>query len=233
MRLTQISGLRKKLLLQAIIFLSLLFSIAFYFIYRPASWPHGSEPASCLLSIVSLIILLVFLNNRKEQDIDNIRDRNILTGLCIGLLWTIEISINNFIRPGLPLRDIIDNSFWALIAILILIKAFQDSSDTGRIYDGIKSGFWTGLSSGAVACLSALLLVVFGMKLILLDPLNVKEWVDTKGSVESHGMKIYFAYQTFAGAIMHLYILGIIMGLLLGTIGGLTGKFFKWACQSF
>ena len=38
------------------------------------------------------------------------------------------------------------------------------------------------------------------------------------------GMNVYFAYQTFAGGIMHLVILGAIMGLLLGIIGGFTGR---------
>ena len=45
-----------------------------------------------------------------------------------------------------------------------------------------------------------------------------------KGKTKYPDMASYFAYQTFAGAIMHLIILGIIMGLLLGILGGLTGK---------
>jgi hypothetical protein len=221
------SGLRNKLFLTVIIFLSLFLSVSIYFLYRPSSWPLGTEPVSCLLSVFSFIILLAFLNIRKEKDVDTKQDKNIETGLYIGLLWTIEISINNFIRQGLPQRDIIDDYFWALIALLILIAAFRESIKSGKFTDGIKSGFWTGMSSGAVACLSALILIVFGMKLILLDPLNIKEWTDTKGSLSAPGMDIYFAYQSFAGAVMHLYVLGIIMGLLLGSIGGVTGKIFK------
>jgi hypothetical protein len=221
------TGLRNNLLLAVILILSLVLSVAIYFLYRPATWPFGSEPISCLLSVISFLILLVFLNGRKENGNNNIQDDNMRFGLFIGLLWTIEISFNNFIRPGLPLRDIVDNSFWALIALLILIRSFQESFKTGRIYDGIKSGFWTGMSSGAVACLSALMLIVFGMKFLLLDPLNIKEWVDTKGPIDTQEMKIYFAYQAFAGAIMHLYVLGIIMGLLLGSFGGISGKIFK------
>lgn len=37
-------------------------------------------------------------------------------------------------------------------------------------------------------------------------------------------MDVYFAYQTFAGGIMHLFILGAVMGLLLGFIGGFAGR---------
>jgi len=62
------------------------------------------------------------------------------------------------------------------------------------------------------------------MKYLLIDPLNIKEWTDIKAAENSPGMDVYFAYQTFAGGIMHLIILGAIMGLLLGTVGGFLGK---------
>jgi hypothetical protein len=53
---------------------------------------------------------------------------------------------------------------------------------------------------------------------------NQKEWSNLKASPNSPGIDVYFAYQTFAGAIMHLVILGAIMGLFLGSIGGATDK---------
>jgi hypothetical protein len=37
-------------------------------------------------------------------------------------------------------------------------------------------------------------------------------------------MVVYFAYQTLAGAVLHLVVLGIIMGLLLGGVGGVLGR---------
>ena len=89
---------------------------------------------------------------------------------------------------------------------------------------GIKSGFWSGVASGSIACFTALIFVVFGMKYLLMDPVNIKEWNDIKATENSPGMDVYFAYQTFAGAIMHLTILGAIMGLLLGIVGGFLGK---------
>ncbi len=88
----------------------------------------------------------------------------------------------------------------------------------------LVSGFWSGIASGAVACLTALIFVVFGMKYLLMDPVNIKEWTDIRATENSPGMEVYFAYQTFAGAIMHLFVLGAIMGLLLGAIGGFIGK---------
>jgi hypothetical protein len=204
--------------------LSISLVITIFFKYRPSSWPLGKEAEACLLSLILLTATTLLLWILKDKISNDDQKRNVALGLCYGLLWTFEIGINNLVRPGLPLRDIIDNIFWAIIALLILITAFGDSYRKNDILSGIKSGFWTGLSSGAVACFSALFLIVFGMKFILLDPLNIREWNDLKAIENSQGMDVYFAYQSFAGALMHLIILGAIMGLFLGFAGGISGK---------
>jgi hypothetical protein len=204
--------------------LSIALVILIYFIYRPILWPFGTEAAGCLISVLMLTATLVLLWKFKERFITSLQKRNVAIGLCVGLLWTIEISINNFIRPDVPLRDNIDNIFWTVIAILIYVNAVREAFHTNSFSDGLKSGFWSGISSGAVACLTALALIVFGMKYILLDPLNLREWADVKDTATSKEMSVYFAYQSFTGAIMHLFILGAFMGLILGTIAGLSGK---------
>jgi hypothetical protein len=136
--------------------------------------------------------------------------------------------MNNVIQPRLPLRDYLDNIFWAIIALLILYVSFKDAFNERKIFAGIKAGFFSGFASGIVACITALALICFGMKLLLLkDPVNIAEWADMKNKTAYPTMASYFAYQTFAGAIMHLVFLGIVMGLLLGIIGGLLGKLFS------
>ena len=146
----------------------------------------------------------------------------------IGLLWTIEIGINNFVQPGLPLRDIVDNIFWAIIALLILIFASVEAFQKRKVSAGISAGFWMGIASGTVACLTALALIVFGMEFITSDPLNIREWSDISKNTHYPSMKVYFAYETMAGALMHLTILGIVMGLLLGVLGGIMGKSIRY-----
>jgi hypothetical protein len=216
--------MRSNKIFSILILLSIILVIVTYFLYRQISWPIGSEALGCLLSVMSLSSTLLIIWILRDKLINDLQKRNVTLGLWFGLLWTIEISINNLVRPGLPLRDNIDNTFWAIIALLILIAAIRDAYRTNLFLNGVISGFWSGLASGAVACLTALIFVVFGMKFILLDPLNIKEWTDIKATNNSPGMDVYFAYQTFAGAIMHLFILGAIMGLLLGIIGGTIGK---------
>lgn len=213
------------LVLRCSIIVSSLLVICIYFFYRSFSWPAGLESAECVIALVILISSFSFLWFFKAKPIvaNHINDANL--GLLIGLLWTVEIGINNLFHPLLPYRDIIDDTFWIVIAIIILVVAVLHAYKHKSIIAGIISGFWTGSSSGAIACLTALLLIVFGMQLILTDPLNMKEWTDVKTFVHSPGMDVYFAYQTLAGAIMHLVILGTIMGLILGLLGGVLGKF--------
>jgi hypothetical protein len=145
-------------------------------------------------------------------------------GLAIGVLWVIEIGINNFIAPPLPVREVIDNFFWAAVAVLILIWAARFAYGAGRMWVGVLSGAWSGFASGAVACCMALLVVVFAMGFIERDPLNVAEWAMRGSASGAPAITAYFAYETFLGAFMHLSILGVVMGALLGLIGGLIGR---------
>jgi hypothetical protein len=214
-------------ILRFTISLSIILVIIVYFHYRYNSWPVGTEAIGCLASLVLLVTTVLLLWKMRYNINTGLQQRNVTLGLYFGLLWTIEISINNLIQPGLPFRDLLDDIIWAIIALLILTTATRFAFRTKSILEGVRSGFWSGLSSGAIACLTGLLYIVFGMKYILLDPLNIKEWNDFKATSNSPGMDVYFAYQTFTGAIAHLFVLGIIMGLFLGSLGGLIGKILR------
>jgi hypothetical protein len=219
--MTSISILRISLIFSAVLVVTL------YFFYPALSFPFGLEALECLLALLILVTTTFFIVKFRNKLSNNFSINNISFGLLIGLLWTIEIWVNNFIHPGLPYRDIFDDIIWGVIACLILCVAIGYSTKSKRIFDGVKSGLLTGLSSGAVACLAALMLVNFSMQLILEDPLNIQEWNVMKSKTHYPGMTVYFAYQTLAGAIMHLVVLGVIMGVLLGIIGGILGKFIS------
>jgi hypothetical protein len=207
---------------------SIILIISIYFLYRTYSWPTGLEAAGCLISVILIAAGLLIFWLLRDKFINDLQKRNVLLGLGVGLLWTLEIIVNNIIQPDVPLRDNIDNIFWAAIALLILSISIRDAYQTKKMLKGIMSGFWTGISSGAVACLTALIFIVFGMKYLLLDPVNFREWTDIKASENTSGMDVYFAYQTLAGAVMHLFVLGAIMGLFLGIIGGLIGRTLRY-----
>ena len=150
-------------------------------------------------------------------------NRAIALGMVLGLLWVIEISINNFVAPPLPARDNIDNGFLAVIALAILVGALAHAYRAANIVRGIVSGLWSGFVSGLFACCAALLLVVGGMAFITADPLNVTEWAARGSLNKAPTMAAYFAFETMAGAFLHLIVLGLLLGALLGTIGGLLG----------
>ncbi len=208
---------------QYLLIISAVLVLVMYLWYPALQWSLKIEAGACLISLIILIVLILLIKKFKNELSDKSK-KNLNAGLYFGLIWTIEISMNNIIQPRLPLRDYLDNIFWGIIAVLILYVSYKDAFDTKKIIAGIKAGFFSGFGSGIVACLTALILICFGMKLLLKDPVNIAEWADMKGKTNYPDMASYFAYQTFAGAIMHLIILGIIMGVLLGIIGGLVGK---------
>lgn len=198
------------------------------------SFRYSYDSLSAIESGIGFIVLLalagaLWLYRNRPSKYMNSAERNnvIFFGIVFGSLWVIEISINNFIAPPLPARDIVDNIFWAIIAFSILsfsiIQAYQNKS----LVHGIEAGIWNGFVSGLVACCMALIMIVFGMRFILQDPLNVNEWLGRGTGITAPNMAAYFAFETFAGAFGHLIILGIIMGSLLGVIGGSVGKGIK------
>jgi hypothetical protein len=212
--------------------LSLLLSILIYFLYRGYNWPFGIQGFEALgASSILLLTLLSYLFLDKKTHARAQIEKSTKAGLFIGLLWTAEIAMNNILIPPLPARDIYDDIFWAIIALLIFIISLYSSFKTKKISIGIKAGLWSGFATGIVACLTALILIVFGMHFILNDPLNIAEWSQRGASSHTPSMGVYFAYQTLAGAIMHLLILGILMGGVLGLLGGLIGKAFSIISQ--
>jgi hypothetical protein len=147
-------------------------------------------------------------------------------GWVLGMVWLVEICVNNIAAPPLPGRDIFDNIVWAVIALAIFALCVFYAWRTRSVTVAIQAGARCGFISGLVACCTALALIVFAMPFITRDPLNLVEWARWKTGSGAPSMAAYFAYETFAGAFLHLLVLGIGMGGVLGVFAGLIGKFF-------
>jgi hypothetical protein len=208
-----------------IIAMLLVSFVALHYSYSSLS---AIESGAGFLILFAVAASLWFYRNRASHR-KNPTERNgtIIFGIILGLLWMIEISINNFIAPPLPARDIIDNIFWAIIAFSILVLSVTRALQKDSLMQGIEAGIWSGFVSGLLACCMGLLVVVFGMHFILQDPLNVSEWVGRGAGSNAPRMAAYFAFETFAGAFGHLIVLGVAMGALLGVLGGSIGKGVK------
>ncbi|HEY0753952.1 MAG TPA: hypothetical protein VGD98_08340 [Ktedonobacteraceae bacterium] len=210
---------------------SLLLVLCTFFLYRGTNWPLGIQGIEAAGAFLLLLVtnLVLFFPTRKTADLNSFHQKSVTLGLLVGLLWAAEIGMNNILQPGLPTRDILDDLFWALIALIIVAASTRYAYRTREIRIGIKVGFWSGLSSGAVACLTALFFVVAGMQFLLQDPLNRAEWSVRGATSGTADMATYFAYQTLAGGLLHLVVLGAIMGVVLGIAGGVLGKFGNFA----
>ena len=205
---------------------SLLLVLWTFFLYRGTNWPLGVQGIEAAGAFVLLLAvnLALFFHKRKTADLNFFRQKGVALGLWAGLLWTVEIGMNNILQPGLPLRDILDDLFWAIIALIIVGASVRYAYQTNEIRIGMKVGFWSGFSSGAVACFTGLFFVVAGMQFLLHDSLNSEEWSVRGATSGTPNMATYFAYQTLAGALLHLVVLGAIMGIVLGLVGGALGK---------
>jgi hypothetical protein len=192
---------------------------------------YSHTAISALESVLGIFLLfaidgfLWIVSRRPYQTRkSSLRNNAILCGLLLGGLWMIEIGINNFLAPPVPLRDRIDNIFWVVIAFSILVLAIVRAFRSDSLLSGIEAGAWSGFTSGLVACCAALSLIVLGMRFILRDPLNLDEWTGRGTGAAFSSMAAYFAFETFAGAFLHIIVLGLAMGGLLGIIGGGIGK---------
>jgi hypothetical protein len=199
--------------------------IALDYTYDAFSLKAGGAALAVVLAALGAAWLLTRTARREETPAA--LDKTTRLGLVLGLFWTVEIGANNVLAPPQPGRDTMDNIFWALIALGILIVSIVASYSSGRLRDGLAAGAWSGFVSGAVACGTALVLIVFGMRLLLSDPVNLAEWSSRAKGSTAPTMASYFAYETLAGALLHLVVSGAVMGFVLGLVGGILGKTAK------
>jgi hypothetical protein len=211
--------------------ISLVLAIGVAVLYSYDSTTSLESAAGTSLLLV-ITVGLWFYRRRVARRNDFPAGRAILVGLGLGLLWAVEIGINNFVQPPLPDRDIIDNIFWAVIAISILGLAIVQGIQTRSLRAAIEAGAWSGFASGLLACIAALAMILFGMGAITRDPLNLAEWAGNIRTITAPTMADYFAYETYAGAFLHLLVLGIGMGGLLGVAGGIIVKGIQWGTGS-
>jgi hypothetical protein len=191
----------------------------------------GRTPIYTVGTIGALLILVALaawlagrgLRPRDPGAMPDIR-RGLTWGVVFGALWMLEIGYNNVIAPPVSVRDPVDDLIWAIIALGMLILATLIAARARRLAAGLRASIWSGLMSGLVACLTALALAVFGIPLLLADPANIAEYAVRGPTSGFPTMAAYLAYQTLAGAMLHLVVLGLGMGAALGALGGLAGS---------
>lgn len=191
-----------------------------------SAWDTTTRLTVLIGAVALVLTAMVFQHAARATPSPEIAPRQaeaLRVGTMLGVLWLIEIGINNLATPPVPLRDRVDNTFWAAIAVAMLAYAAREAMRSGRAQAGITAGLWTGLVSGIIACTAGLLLATVGGALLARDPLNVAEWAARGAATTAPSFDAYFALETTAGAIGHLTVLGFVMGGLLGALGGALG----------
>lgn len=192
--------------------------ITWQYAYDAATWIEATLAVLALLAVAASLIMFGQFSRRIITS--SVVPWAIIVGIFLGSLWVVEILVNNVVTPPLPARDIIDNSFWAAIELITLAGAFAMTLRSRHMVHGFEFGAWSGLVSGLIACTAALALVTFGMRLLTADPLNVAEWAELGGHSGAPSIAHYFAFETMAGALGHLLVLGVGSGMLVGFMGG-------------
>ena len=198
--------------------------------------PGGAAKSQVILGLVAIFVILALAawlarwGTRPKTPAANYALRNgSAIGCALGLLWIIEISFNNFVPPAISTgaaRAVVDNLFWGAIILGTIGGSIIGASRARNVFVGLRIGFWSGLVSGLLSCLMGLLLIVLWMPLLLRDPLLIAEFAARGPMSDAPDLAAYVAYETMAGAIGHLILLGIIMGSLCGLLGGLVGRTF-------
>jgi hypothetical protein len=148
-------------------------------------------------------------------------------GAILGVLWIAEMALNNIVAPLDPARQRWDNLILGVIALALLVHAVMHSYRANSLSLGIRVGLWVGFVSGLVACCAGLSFVAFGMRFLLADPYSVIEFAERGAAARVPNMATYLAFETMPGAFLHLFILGLGLGGILGLLGGAIGKSLK------
>jgi hypothetical protein len=117
-----------------------------------ASW------AGFLILLALIGLLGILLAWPRLRQILSGADHSITLGMILGLLWVVEISINNFVAPPLPARDIVDDAFWAIIGLSILVFACVSAQRADQIRaGGDGESYQAGQPAGAALEITGIL----------------------------------------------------------------------------
>jgi hypothetical protein len=198
--------------------------------------PAASEPGYLVLGLGYITALLITgglivagLGTRTIED-DHTARTGIAIGVITGAVWVAEESYNLIFTAPIPERDLVDDLLLALIALVILISAFVRAFRTRQVRHGVRLGLWSGAVSGMIACLAAEIFIVFFIHLLTQDPASVQEWADQGSGSGAPTIETYWAYASLKGALLlHLVLVGPVMGGVLGALGGAIGAGVRWS----
>jgi len=143
-------------------------------------------------------------------------------GVVASCMWLVELWAGNLAPPGALTAIAYRVSIGSVVATTF-IAGLVGSRMRGRLADGVSVGALSGMLSGIVVCLIAILVGGFAPQLEASDPQTIAEF--HRSGVRDFAT--FLAGDTLAAAINHLWIglgVGTLCGLLSGSIGSASWR---------
>jgi hypothetical protein len=137
-------------------------------------------------------------------------------GLLFGALWIVEMTVANLAYDfGAWTRVPYFAATWAVWLSTVVAGAVS-ARRYRRWWAGTLVGGWSGLVSGLIGLATMPALALVAMPVLLRDPQNLNE-LSGAGDLSTA-----IATDFLAAGINHLVIVGMVVGLVLASIGGLA-----------
>jgi hypothetical protein len=161
-----------------------------------------------------------------------IRSLSWIFGFLIGGMWIGEVLLGNLGGTSVlgNLRDLHANIYamaplFALGALgVTAVGGAVAAYRTGSIGAALRVGVWSGVISGAITALTAMIIAVLFHHAMMMDPSNVHEFARSAHRPPSEAELSAFLYwDALGGGINHLWI-GPLLGVTIGGGGAVIGK---------
>jgi len=138
-------------------------------------------------------------------------------GVLFGALWVVEMVVAN-VGYGWGRWAVVP--YFAATWSVWLLTAYAGARAARRhrqVWVGTLVGTWSGLVSGLIGLITMQALALTEMPLLLLDPQNLAEF---RGAGD---LAAAIAGDFLAGGIIHLVVIGLVVGSGLASIGAAVG----------
>lgn len=189
-----------------------------------------STPVSALflsgfaITLVAYVAMALFATRTASPAREVAFNAALRWGTVVGVLWWIEILEGNVWRlPGWWLSLLY---FGAAIAAYLLpgVAAALVAWRTSDFRSGLLAGVWTGMLGSLLTFIGAMVILWLCHTSFLQDPQNLREFLRSRARGGTPVLDTYIVGDLFAGLIVHLAFIGIVLSAIAGVIGAAIGQ---------
>ncbi len=185
----------------------------------------GRESVSTVIAPIVLLLLYasvgIVLTRRVSQVVTTTLRQGTAFGLMVGVLFLVDISVEDFIDLERQASALATLGFMALIFLLFGCAGFYGTQKTGKVRFGMLTSVWC-------AMISVVIVVIFGFAINFFFTQRL-EYI-LASDYASSGIadpRAFTFYNTLDSASSHL-LEAPILASVFGTIGGFVCKGWMW-----